>query len=85
MSLEQNGHILLNATERKGPGMCNRYPARCENAAIRAKAAVFASVRIRDPPVHLLICCGRRLKLVATRPALLNHIAGRDRLRDPKL
>jgi hypothetical protein len=44
-----------------------------------------ASVRISDPPVHLLICCGRRLKLVATRPALLNHIAGRDRLRDPKL
>jgi hypothetical protein len=27
----------------------------------------------------------RRLKLVATHPALLNDIAGRDRLRDPKL
>ena len=37
------------------------------------------------PPVYLLICYGRRLKLVAARPTLLNHIAGRDRLRDPKL
>src|SRR5438128_11694079 len=57
----------------------------CSLCSMRAKAAVFASVRISDPPVHLLICCGRRLKLVATRPALLNHIAGRDPLRDPKL
>jgi hypothetical protein len=51
----------------------------------QGNAAVFTSVRISDPPVHLLICFGRRLKLVATRPALLNHIAGGDRLRDPKL
>jgi hypothetical protein len=48
-------------------------------------AAVCELVRISDLPVHLLICCGRCLKLVATRPTLLNHIAGRDRLRDPKL
>jgi hypothetical protein len=52
----------------------------CSLCSIRANAAVFASVRISDP-VHLLICYGRRLKLVAIRPALLNHIAGRDRLR----
>src|SRR2546429_7293333 len=26
--------------------------------SIRAKAALFASVRISDPPVHLLICRG---------------------------
>src|ERR1700680_5119900 len=57
----------------------------CSLCSIRANAAVVASVRISDPPVHLLICYGRRLKLVAARPALLNHIAGRDRLRDPKL
>src|SRR5439155_7829715 len=57
----------------------------CSLCSIRANAAVCASVRISDPPVHLLICYGRRLKLVAARPTLLNHIAGRDRLRDPKL
>ena len=51
----------------------------CSLCSIRAKAAVSASVRISDPPVHLLICCGRRLKLVATRPALLNiSLAGID-------
>ena len=48
------------------------------DAPIRANAAVFASVRISDSPVHPLICYDRRLKLVAARPALLNHIAGRD-------
>jgi hypothetical protein len=47
----------------------------CSLCSIRANAAVFASVRISDPPVHLLICYGRCLKLVAARPALLNHIA----------
>jgi hypothetical protein len=40
--------------------------------SIRANAAVFSSIRISDPPVHLLICYGRRLKLVAARPALPN-------------
>jgi hypothetical protein len=46
----------------------------CSLCSIRANAAVFASIRIRDPAVHLGIGYGRRLKLVA-RPALLNHIA----------
>jgi hypothetical protein len=40
----------------------------CSLCSIRANAAVFASVRISDPPVYLLIGSGRRLKLVAARP-----------------
>src|SRR5262249_46066859 len=35
-----------------------------------------------DSPVHLLICRGRPLKLVATRPTILNHIAGRSGRRE---
>jgi hypothetical protein len=47
--------------------------------SIRAKAAVFASVRISDPPVYLLICYGRRLKLVAAvLPFLIISLAGID-------
>src|SRR4029077_16228513 len=45
----------------------------------RTNAAIFASFRISDPPRDLLICCcGRRLKSVAIRPSILNHIAGSD-------
>jgi hypothetical protein len=34
----------------------------CSLCSIRANAAVFASVRISDPPGDLLICCGRRFQ-----------------------
>jgi hypothetical protein len=57
----------------------------CSLFSIRANAAVYASARISGPPVHLLIRYGRRQKLVAACPALLNHSAGRDRFRNPKL
>ena len=51
----------------------------CAPVLDQANAAVFASVRISDPPRDLLICCcGRRLKSVAIRPSILNHIAGSD-------
>jgi hypothetical protein len=33
--------------------------------SIRANAAALASAHSSDPPVYLLICCGRRRKLVA--------------------
>jgi hypothetical protein len=55
----------------------------CSFCSIRANAAVFESVCISDPSVHLLICYGRCLKLVAARPVLLNHIAGWDRIVQP--
>jgi hypothetical protein len=51
----------------------------CSLCLIGANAAVFASFRVSDPPRDLLICCcGRRLKSVAIRPSILNHIAGSD-------
>jgi len=43
----------------------------CSLCSIRANAAVFASVRISDPPVYLL--------MVAARPTLLDQsMAGID-------
>jgi hypothetical protein len=41
------------------------------SCSIMANATVFASVRISDPPVYLLVCYGRRLKSVVTRPPTL--------------
>jgi hypothetical protein len=57
----------------------------CSLWSVRAKAAVFASVRIGDPPVHLRSATADVSNWSPARPALLNHIGGRDRLRDPKL
>ena len=49
----------------------------CSLCWITAKAEVFVSVA---SAIYMRICWCRHLKLVATHAALLNHIAGSDRL-----
>ena len=66
-------------------GTVERYP---DGAAARTALTIVLAelnsgkARISCSSITVAQLCDH---LVAARPALLNHIAGRDRLRDPKL